>query len=158
MTSTGSARMRHSHNDHSEGRMVENARSGDELGNEASIYRSATRSHDSSQGLLATYWWLGRVQWPRDGFADLRGFRRVWQFRSQDMGEKWKFERRAMIRIRPGFCQPHRQNHKYRDPPRCNRVTSGFQCGVTVFEEYRSDRLQNTSKEGRKGQMGEDDK
>ena len=43
MTSTGSARIRHSHNDHREGRIVEKARRGLELGNEARICTSGPR-------------------------------------------------------------------------------------------------------------------
>jgi hypothetical protein len=37
MTSTGSARMRHSHRDHKDGRIAEKERRGDEGGSEARI-------------------------------------------------------------------------------------------------------------------------
>lgn len=52
MISTGSARIRHSHNDHKEGRIVEKARNGDELGREARICKSILTSRDfTSTGL-----------------------------------------------------------------------------------------------------------
>lgn len=57
---TGSASIRHSHNDQREGRIVENALRGDELGSDARIYRSATASHTRSSSRRTGEGALGR--------------------------------------------------------------------------------------------------
>ena len=105
---------------------------------------------DISSVIRSTY--SSRSIWAgRKGFTDLRGFRRVWHFDIQKTCEQGQFEVGVGCWVRPIISSSLQVGS-----PSSYRVTSGFQCRVSMFEENRCDSLQDCHEEGRKWEMRQD--